>query len=94
MRLFCGDRVVHILPFFAALPHGPINQRDFLISLGLAPRLDRLLQSAPTTERKIDIAQAARRLVDVNGMGGEYKFMGFTPEGVDKVYPFVVEEKK
>jgi NADH dehydrogenase [ubiquinone] 1 alpha subcomplex assembly factor 7 len=81
-----------------ATPHGPINQRTFLTSLGLAPRLDRLLQSAPTKERKIEIANAARRLVDEDGMGGEYQFLGITPraagEGSEeeqvRVYPFEV----
>lgn len=75
------------------LPHGPISQRDFLIALGLAPRLDRLLQSASTRERKVEIAQAARRLIDADGMGDEYKFLGVTPtsrsEGrAESVYPF------
>jgi NADH dehydrogenase [ubiquinone] 1 alpha subcomplex assembly factor 7 len=79
-----------------ATPHGPINQRSFLTSLGLAPRLDRLLQSAPTRERKVEIANAARRLVDERGMGGEYQFLGVTPRRVveevvkegEEVYPF------
>jgi NADH dehydrogenase [ubiquinone] 1 alpha subcomplex assembly factor 7 len=79
-------------PALVALPHGPIAQRDFLMSLGLAPRLDRLLQSAATRERKVEIAQAARRLVDADGMGGEYKFLGVTPPrpegGAEPVYPF------
>ncbi|KAJ9110424.1 hypothetical protein QFC19_001549 [Naganishia cerealis] len=81
----------------AATPHGPINQRTFLTSLGLAPRLDKLLQSAKTKERKLDIANAARRLVDEDGMGGEYQFLGITPRkagpddksnSLNKVYPF------
>ncbi|KAJ9101897.1 hypothetical protein QFC21_003237 [Naganishia friedmannii] len=81
----------------AATPHGPINQRTFLTSLGLAPRLDKLLQSAKTKERKLEIANAARRLVDVNGMGGEYQFLGITPrkavpaeqpKQLTPVYPF------
>ncbi|KAJ9116851.1 hypothetical protein QFC22_004508 [Naganishia vaughanmartiniae] len=81
----------------AATPHGPINQRTFLTSLGLAPRLDKLLQSAKTKERKLDIANAARRLVNENGMGGEYQFLGITPKNAvaedqskqpTPVYPF------
>ena len=64
---------------FPATPHGPINQRYFLTSLGLAPRLDRLLQSATIRERKKQIANAARRLLQEDGMGGEYQFLGITP---------------
>ncbi|GHJ86517.1 hypothetical protein NliqN6_2919 [Naganishia liquefaciens] len=79
-----------------ATPHGPINQRSFLTSLGLAPRLDRLLQSAKTKEQKIQIANAARRLVQEDGMGGEYQFLGITPRPAgsqaveEEVYPFEV----
>jgi hypothetical protein len=44
----------------------------------------------------VEIANAARRLVDEDGMGGEYQFLGVTPrrvaeEGVKEgegVYPF------
>lgn len=95
--VLCSKDEVKLTCFcFLATPHGPINQRTFLTSLGLAPRLDKLLQSAKTKERKLDIANAARRLVDENGMGGEYQFLGITPRAVPKdeskppapVYPF------
>ncbi|KAJ9107091.1 hypothetical protein QFC20_003816 [Naganishia adeliensis] len=75
-----------------ATPHEPINQRTFLTALGLAPRLDKLLKGAPTRERRGEIAGAARRLVEEDGMGGEYQFLGITPkakgEGKVGVYPF------
>lgn len=74
----------------AAHPHGPMTQRDFLVSLGLAPRLDKLLKNAPDRERKLEIANAAKRLIMEDGMGGQYKVMGVTP-GWRKgkgVYPF------
>jgi NADH dehydrogenase [ubiquinone] 1 alpha subcomplex assembly factor 7 len=84
--------IKHLHPQFPATPHGPINQRTFLTALGLAPRLDRLLQSAPTRERRGEIAGAARRLVQEDGMGGEYQFLGITPKvrgkGEKGVYPF------
>jgi NADH dehydrogenase [ubiquinone] 1 alpha subcomplex assembly factor 7 len=67
-----------------------MTQRDFLISLGLAPRLDGLLKNAPDRERKLEIANAAKRLIMEDGMGGQYKVMGVTP-GWRKgkgVYPF------
>lgn len=85
----------------AATAHGPITQRDFLVSLGLGPRLDKLLKAAKSLERKQEIASAARRLVDSEGMGTEYKFLAVTPssraaasergggeEAGKEVYPF------
>lgn len=83
--------IVPCIDVAVALAHEPLTQRDFLIALGLAPRLDRLLKTATTTERKSAIAHAARRLVQADGMGGEYKFMGVTPIrrlGQGEVYPF------
>lgn len=46
----------------------------------------------------MEIARAARRLVEEDGMGGEYQFLGITPKTVGKggdedkvaVYPFEV----
>ncbi|KAH8088113.1 S-adenosyl-L-methionine-dependent methyltransferase [Filobasidium floriforme] len=78
-----------------AHPHGPMTQREFLISLGLAPRLDKLLKNAPDRERKLEIANAAKRLIMEDGMGGQYKVMGVTP-GWRKgkgVYPFEVVDQ-
>jgi NADH dehydrogenase [ubiquinone] 1 alpha subcomplex assembly factor 7 len=77
-----------------AHPFGPMTQREFLISLGLAPRLDRLLQAATTTERKMNIASAARRLIMEDGMGGQYKVMGIAPAWRKGrgVYPFENEQ--
>ena len=76
--------------FVSAHPHGPMTQRDFLISLGLAPRLDKLLKNAPDRERKLEIANAAKRLIMEDGMGGQYKVMGVTPawRKGKGVYPF------
>lgn len=68
---------------------GPINQSKFLLSLGLEPRLSKLLDSAASAERKEDIRKAAARLIDPLGMGSQYQVMGVVPEGEEEVYPFV-----
>ncbi|KZT53517.1 DUF185-domain-containing protein [Calocera cornea HHB12733] len=67
--------------------HGPITQRDFLMSMGLVHRLDALLKAAETNEQKASLATAAQRLVDSTGMGSEYKFMAIT-NTADVPYPF------
>ncbi|GAA6019158.1 hypothetical protein JCM10207_006565 [Rhodosporidiobolus poonsookiae] len=80
--------------------HGPLTQTRFLTSLGLQPRLAALLRAAPTEERRKEIESAARRLVDMGGMGGQYRVMGVTPrrakEGREEekgegVFPFDLE---
>ncbi|KAK1927657.1 S-adenosyl-L-methionine-dependent methyltransferase [Papiliotrema laurentii] len=68
---------------------GPIPQSAFLLRLGLQARLQKLLDSAPTPERKEDLRQGAMRLIDRLGMGSQYQVMGVTttPPEVE-VYPF------
>ncbi len=56
--------------------------------LGMASRLQKLLDGAPNPERRGEIAQAAMRLVDPKGMGAQYQFLAITPPGVNEVYPF------
>jgi hypothetical protein len=60
-----------------------------LLRLGLQARLQKLLDSAPTPERKEDLRQGAMRLIDRLGMGSQYQVMGVTttPPEVE-VYPF------
>jgi NADH dehydrogenase [ubiquinone] 1 alpha subcomplex assembly factor 7 len=66
-----------------------IPQSAFLLQLGLGARLQRLLDSATTPERKEDIRRAVTRLIDPLGMGTQYQVMGITTTepGVE-VYPF------
>ncbi|KAK4703114.1 NADH dehydrogenase [ubiquinone] 1 alpha subcomplex assembly factor 7, partial [Phenoliferia sp. Uapishka_3] len=59
--------------------HGPLQQKDFLTSLGLQPRLEGLLRKAKD-DRRGEIESAAKRLVDKAGMGSEYKVMAITPK--------------
>ena len=81
-----------------ARPVGPISQLQFLISLGLGQRVQKLLDSAPNDERRKDIQQGAKRLIDPLGMGMQYQVMGVVPlaqsgasgQGADEeVYPFI-----
>ncbi|EIM19923.1 DUF185-domain-containing protein [Wallemia mellicola CBS 633.66] len=65
-----------------------MTQRDFLIKMGVAPRLDTLLANAMSKERKLLIAESAKRLLDVRGMGNQYKFMAGFSSNQENRYPF------
>lgn len=69
----------------------------FLHRMGLQARLDALTTSAKTDERRKQIEQAAKRLVDPTGMGTQYQIMGMTGKrkGVladEERWPFVDPE--
>ncbi|WWD18208.1 hypothetical protein CI109_102658 [Kwoniella shandongensis] len=78
-----------------ATPLGPISQSHFLLSLGLQPRLRKLLETAPP-ERKELLSQGAQRLIDTLGMGSQYQVMGVvsgTDELKEEIYPFPLASK-
>ncbi|KAF8968058.1 S-adenosyl-L-methionine-dependent methyltransferase [Flammula alnicola] len=60
--------------------HGPMPQGTFLKEMGLPLRLQGLLKTAKTEERREEIRGAAVRLVDPLGMGKEYQVLGITSE--------------
>lgn len=66
---------------------------QFLLSLGMGTRVDKLIDSASSQQRKDDISGSAKRLVDPLGMGAQYQVMGIVPragEGQEEeVYPFI-----
>ncbi|KAG8744635.1 hypothetical protein FRC11_013347, partial [Ceratobasidium sp. 423] len=69
--------------------HGPITQHAFLIKMGALIRLQRLLQAAKDDETRERLREGAARLVDLSGMGEQYKVMGVTSgEKQGHVYPF------
>ncbi|OSX57637.1 hypothetical protein POSPLADRAFT_1155864 [Postia placenta MAD-698-R-SB12] len=77
-----------------ALPLGPLSQAAFLTRMGLQARVEALKKASSDAERKADIERAARRLVDLTGMGGQYQVMGVV--GVrepgpsdEELWPFV-----
>ncbi|GAA6050042.1 hypothetical protein JCM3770_001929 [Rhodotorula araucariae] len=71
--------------------HGPLTQSRFLTALGLQPRLAALIRGAASEERRREIESAAKRLVDGNGMGSQYKVLALTPKGATGVFPFDLE---
>ncbi|KAI0368764.1 DUF185-domain-containing protein [Pilatotrama ljubarskyi] len=73
-----------------ATAHGPLPQAIFLHRMGLQARLDALTASAGDEERKKQIEQAAKRLVDPTGMGTQYQIMGLTGK---RKTPFTDEER-
>src|SRR5688572_7509342 len=56
--------------------HGPLTQAVFLNRMAIEGRVAALVRSATTEERKQTIREAAERLVDEKGMGGQYKVLG------------------
>lgn len=82
-------------PTFAATSLGPISQAQFLLSLGLQPRLRKLLDTAPLDRREA-IENGAKRLIDVLGMGSQYQVMGVVsgePEMKEGIYPFPMKKE-
>jgi NADH dehydrogenase [ubiquinone] 1 alpha subcomplex assembly factor 7 len=59
--------------------HGPVSQRDFLGSLGIASRAAALARQSP--ERADDITAAHQRLADPVAMGTLFRVMGLTGNG-------------
>lgn len=73
---------------------GPITQASFLLSLGLEPRLAKLVSAANNDEQKQRIRDGAMRLINASGMGSQYRVMGIVPEeGGADVYPFPAASK-
>jgi NADH dehydrogenase [ubiquinone] 1 alpha subcomplex assembly factor 7 len=74
---------------------GPLTQGAFLERMAIAQRVQSLIRSAATPERAQAIEDAAKRLVDPSGMGGEYKILGVVgrasdelPREIGEIYPF------
>ncbi len=65
-----------------ATVHGPVPQRDFLGSLGIASRAAALARQSP--ERADEITAAYQRLTDPAAMGTLFRVMGMTGNGWPK----------
>ncbi|KAE8223599.1 hypothetical protein CF319_g3385 [Tilletia indica] len=83
-----------------ATTHPLATQQSFLLHLGLQPRLEVLLRSAPDDARRKLIESGAERLVEGGkvGMGETFKVLGITAGASDAgeqegVYPFGLESK-
>lgn len=67
--------------------HGPLSQRDFLLSLGFAQRCERLMKNADKkTARAIECG--AQRLVDPAQMGTLFKVLALSSKTVPGPPPF------
>jgi len=62
--------------------------------MGLQLRLAGLLKAAKTEERKQQLGDAVKRLVDPSGMGKEYQVFGITSKVAEgtEAWPFVSED--
>ncbi|MDD7910199.1 class I SAM-dependent methyltransferase [Pseudovibrio exalbescens] len=69
-----------------AIPHGPITQADFLLSLGLLERAGQLGAGKSEAEQT-DIRQAVERLAADNQMGTLFKLLAITANNIPPV-PF------
>ncbi|KAN0061709.1 hypothetical protein ACQY0O_005701 [Thecaphora frezii] len=67
---------------------GPLEQAHFLVAMGLQQRVERLRSAAKDEMRKKELEGAANRLVDLSGMGKQYKVLAVMAErsgGVEEV---------
>ncbi|KAJ3001970.1 hypothetical protein HKX48_002588 [Thoreauomyces humboldtii] len=73
-----------------ARAHGPISQSEFLRSMGIGARMNVLLRSAGSRERRVELAKGFERLVGEGDgeMGAVYKVMCVVGEGDPVPYPF------
>ena len=62
-----------------AVVHGPVSQRDFLGSLGIASRAAALAKQSP--DRAYELAAAHQRLTSPDAMGTLFRVMGLTGGG-------------
>lgn len=67
--------------------HGPLAQRDFLLSLGLAQRCEQLMKNADDETARA-VARGAERVVDAGAMGMLFKVLALGSESVPAPPPF------
>lgn len=62
--------------------HGPVDQRSFLVMMGIQYRMERLLNAANGEEERLKVERSYYRLIDggINGMGKTYKALAIVPE--------------
>jgi NADH dehydrogenase [ubiquinone] 1 alpha subcomplex assembly factor 7 len=69
--------------------HGPVEQADFLRSMGIAERAEQLLKEVKDEEKHKNLESGWKRLVDrgPNGMGRIYKALAIIPENTGRRRP-------
>ncbi|KIY71178.1 DUF185-domain-containing protein [Cylindrobasidium torrendii FP15055 ss-10] len=70
------------------MAHGPMPQGHFLGLMGIGARMKKLLEAAPSDERRQAIVDAGNRIMDPAAMGKEYQVMGITAGKTQEVWPF------
>nr|GAT50423.1 predicted protein [Mycena chlorophos] len=88
---YLSEAVADIVPV-----RGPLTQAAFLQNMGLSMRVQALLakHAGGAQKEKDALMETAARLLDPQGMGGQYKVLGLGGAGAD-VWPFVpVKEEK
>lgn len=81
-----------LLDLISVQTHGPITQRQFLLSMGIEVRTTRLNQSSSSSLTE----ESSQRLISPFGMGEQYKFLGFEnppshlsgTQAPKEIYPF------
>jgi SAM-dependent MidA family methyltransferase len=69
--------------------HGPVEQGDFLMSMGIVERAEQLLKNVQDDEKRRILETGWRRLIDkgVGGMGKLYKVLAIVPENEGRRRP-------
>lgn len=94
-KWFNHFRLCYDLHRTAVLTHGSLSQADFLTRMGIKVRVEALKRSATDETRRSDIDKAATRLVDLTGMGNQYRILGITSAvdpatpPAEEIWPFV-----
>jgi Uncharacterized conserved protein len=69
--------------------HGPVEQGDFLLSMGIEERAKQLLKNIKDEERRKNLESGWKRLVEKGGggMGKIYKVLAIIPENEGRRRP-------
>ena len=83
--------IIHIIDITA---FGPITQSEFLQSLGIHARVEKLFRSAKSSASRKAILDGAERLMDPKQMGRIYKVLAFSKSNnVNSGFPVGFENK-
>nr|SVE74196.1 EOG090X06OK [Daphnia barbata] len=69
----------------ANLTYGTVDQKDFLVRMGIDMRLEQLLASCRNEALARDLKSAHRMLTDPNEMGSKFKFLALYPSVMESI---------
>ena len=88
------QHAVHSSTDHAARAYGPLEQGQFLVSMGLGDHVVSIIEKEETTDEMAEqLCEAYKRLVSPDEMGQRYKVMAIVPNGSIPV-PFEVMQQK